>query len=107
MTRRESLGSLRDPFVASAVVLALLVVGGLASIWVAWRNSARLTVVGSQLPILVSAGLGGLGLLVFAAGIASIQHRRHAEAIEADDFDAAINAARQLLERRRSRLGGD
>jgi hypothetical protein len=88
---------LRDPFVASVVVLAILAVTGLVGVGVAWKGAAATLVVALQMPYLVSGAMGGLALLGFALGLVMVQTRRRAEAQRRADFDQVVRAAADLL----------
>ena len=54
----------------------LLVVAGLALIALAWADVARTTVVGRQLPYLVSAGFTGLALVMIGIVTVNISAKR-------------------------------
>ena len=87
----------RDPFVVAMAVLAALVVGGLVGLAVAWRGLAASLVVALQLPYAVSGALGGLALVGFALGVASIQASRRAAARERAEFGRVVAAAADVL----------
>jgi hypothetical protein len=86
-----------DPFVVVVVVLGALVIAGLVGVAVAWRGVAATLVVALQMPYAVSGGLGGLALVGFALGVASVQASRRAAAQERADFGRVVDAAADLL----------
>jgi len=87
----------RDPFVAVMAVVTALVVAGLVGVAVAWRGLAASLVVALQLPYAVSGALGGLALVGFALGVASIQASRRAAARERAEFGRVVAAAADVL----------
>jgi hypothetical protein len=87
----------RDPFVAVMVVVTALVVAGLVGVAVAWRGLAASLVVALQLPYAVSGALGGLALVGFALGVASIQASRRAAARERAEFGRVVAAGADVL----------
>jgi hypothetical protein len=89
--------ALRDPFVASLVVLVVLVLTALVGLGVAWKGAAATLVVALQLPYIVSGAVGGLALLGFALGLLLVQARRRDEAVRRADFDRVVRAAADVL----------
>jgi hypothetical protein len=88
---------LRDPFVASVVVLIALAAAGLVGLGVAWKGAAATLIVALQLPYIVSGAIGGLVLLGFALGLVLVQARRRDEAVRRAEFDRVVRAAADLL----------
>jgi hypothetical protein len=89
--------SAQSRFVGSLALLGVLVVVGFAGVMLAWRGSAASIVGALQLPYAVSGAIGGVAVLGFALGIASIQVRRRAEAAERAELARVIAAAVHLL----------
>jgi hypothetical protein len=87
----------RDPFVGVMIVVSALVVAGLVGLAVAWRGLAASLVVALQLPYAVSGALGGLALVGFALGVASIQASRRNAARERSEFARVVDAAADVL----------
>lgn len=88
---------LADPRVSALVVLGALGVPGLMALVLAWRGAAATVNVATQVAFVVSGGIGGLGLMGFAFGVAVIQNRRFVEARRRAEWDGAIQAATALL----------
>ena len=88
---------MRDPFVASLMVLGVLVLTAFVGLGVAWKGAAATLVVALQLPYIVSGALGGLALLGFALGLVLIQARRREEAVRRAEFDRVVRAAADVL----------
>ena len=86
-----------DPFVVVMAVVTALVVAGLVGVAVAWRGLAASLVVALQLPYAVSGALGGLAIVGFALGVASIQASRRAAARERAEFGRVVAAAADVL----------
>lgn len=89
----------RDLFFA---VISALVVAGLIGVAVAWRGVAASLVVALQLPYAASGALGGLALIGFALGVASVQASRRAAARDRAEFARVVDAAAELLAALRS-----
>jgi hypothetical protein len=89
--------TLRDPFVASVAVLAVLVVTAFVGLGVAWKGAAATLVVALQLPYITSGAIGGLALLGFALGLMLVQARRREEARRRAELDRVVRAAADLL----------
>ena len=60
---------LRDPAAPSLLLFGGVVVGGFVAIGIGWRVAARTLFVPSQVPALVSGGIGGLALILIGAGL--------------------------------------
>jgi hypothetical protein len=95
--------TLRDPFVASVVVLAVLIVTAFVGLGVAWKGAAATLVVALQLPYITSGAIGGLALLGFALGLMLVQARRREEARRRAELDRVVRAAADLLAAARGR----
>jgi hypothetical protein len=91
-----------DPYAVAIGVVVALAVAGLIGVAVAWRGLAASAVVALQLPYAVSGGVGGLALVGFALGIASIQASRRAAAVERAEFGRVVDAAAEVLRAVRS-----
>lgn len=87
----------RDPYVGFVVAVVALVAAALIGLGVAWKGLADSDLVSVQLSYATSGVLGGLGLLGFALGIASIQATRRAEARERTELDRVVQVAADLL----------
>lgn len=89
---------LGDPFKLSLVTGAVLVVGGLALIGLAWRGAAEQINVALQIAYLTSGGLAGLAVVLFGVGILHIQGSRKLAAQEKARMESVTGQAALLLE---------
>ncbi|HVF21241.1 MAG TPA: hypothetical protein VNA14_13510 [Mycobacteriales bacterium] len=97
----DAMRALRKDVTAPAVSIALVLSAtGLSSFvffYVAWRGAARTPIVPFQVPFLVSGGLGGLALLVFALGLLDVHAGRVEAAHRRADADVVLREAVELL----------
>jgi len=93
----QVLARLRDPFTGSIVVLGLLAAVGFVAIALGYRGLAATDDLSIELAFVVSGGIGGIGLLAFAAGLLVIQVRRREEARERAEIHRLLGAATDLL----------
>lgn len=86
-----------DPMVGVVLVTGALVAAGAAAIAFAWRSIAASASVVVQLPYAVSGAVGGIALIGFALGVATIQAGRRAAARDRAEFDRVVTATAELL----------
>lgn len=96
-------GWLADPVAPSLLLFGGLVLAGFVAIGLGWRVAARTLFVPFQTPALVSGGLGGLGLVVLGAALASTQSSRRMAAVERAETEAVLDEAAALVEALRGR----
>jgi hypothetical protein len=87
----------RDPYVGFVIAVVALVAAALVALGVAWAGLADSDIVSVQLAYAASGALGGVALLGFALGVASIQATRRAEARERAELDRVVEVAAGLL----------
>jgi hypothetical protein len=87
----------RDPYVGFVIAVVALVAAALVAVGVAWEGLADSDIVSVQLAYAASGALGGVALLGFALGVASIQATRRAEARERAELDRVVEVAAGLL----------
>ncbi len=87
----------RDPFVHAVVALVVLAAAAVITLALGWRGVAGHSSEYDELPFFISAGLGALAMLGFAAALLSVQCRRREEARYRAQFDAVVQAAAAIL----------
>jgi hypothetical protein len=87
----------RDPYTTSVAVLVLLGLGGAIGILLGAAGIADAATLDLQLPYLASGGVGGLALVIVAAGLGSAQRRRLARAREREAMADVLAHAEALL----------
>ena len=98
--RRRVRDLVSDPFASTLVATTLLGVAGVVAIVLGAIGAADAATLDAQLPFVVSGGLGGLALVIVAAGLYSIQRRRFAAARRRIQLDRVLHAAVALGEAR-------
>ncbi len=97
----EALRALRKavaaPAVSTGIVLVGMAMAAFVAIGLAWRGAAATEFVPYQLPFLVSGGVVGLALLVFALGMFDVHANRVLGAQRHADTNAALREAVELL----------
>lgn len=87
----------RDPYLGFVAAVVVLVGAALVALGLAWENLADSDVVPVQLSYAASGALGGLALLGFSLGVASVQATRRAEARERAEMNRVVEAAADVL----------
>lgn len=85
------------PVVSTVLVLGGIGAAGLVAIALGWRGAAATEFVPFQVPFLVSGGLVGLALLVFALGMIDVHANRVLGAQRHADTNVAMREAVELL----------
>ena len=88
----------QDPAFSSLALFTGVVLAGFVSIAVGWKVAARTLFVPSQIPPLISGGLGGVALVLIGAGLLSVQSDRRAAALERAQTEDLLDEASALVE---------
>lgn len=94
--------SLSDPGVRAVGVLVLLILGGFATLYIAWHGAEHAVYVPLQLPWVLSGGLAGLAMIGVGAGALSIHVSRRDDAIDRAGWDEFTRVAAELTENLRT-----
>jgi hypothetical protein len=87
----------RDPVLPSLVVFGAIVVAGFVVMGLGWRIVARTLDVYRQLPAIISAGVGGLALVIIGAGLFVTQLGRRRAAAERSQVEAILDELSRLV----------
>ena len=87
-----------DPVLVTAVVSAVLVVGGFVALLLGWRGAADTLSVPLQLPYLVSGGLGGTALIALGLALANLTASRRETARELAKLQQLVDEAARALD---------
>ena len=90
--------SLSDPGVQVLGVLAVLGLAGFGMFALGWHGVARTVYVPFQLPWMISASIGGIGLLGFTLGAWSIHVGRRQDAAHRAVVEDLVRDAAELVE---------
>ncbi len=88
---------LKDPALPGLVLMASLVIGGAIAFYFGWRGVARTIYVPLQLPLLVSAGIGGLALVGLGLALFDTQMTRRELAAERRHNDELLHEIALLM----------
>lgn len=94
--------ALRDPGIQVVLVLVALFVAGFAMLAWGWHGVAGTPYVPFQLPWLLSASIGGLGVIGFALGAWSIHLARRQDAAHRAVTEDVVRDVAELAESLRS-----
>lgn len=87
----------RDPVVPSLLVFAAIAIAGFVVMGLGWRTVARTLDVWRQVPAIISAGVGGLALVIIGAGLFATQLGRRRAAVERAQFEAILDELSRLV----------
>ena len=85
------------PVVSTGVILLGIGIGGLVALGLGWRGAAATEFVPFQVPYVISGGLVGLALLIFALGMFDVHANRVLGAQRHADTNTALREAVELL----------
>lgn len=102
MNRRSGVAG--QPLFISLTVLLAIVTAGFVAVGLTWRGVAGSQLAVPQVAFIVSGGFGGVALIGFGLGVASIQLRRWTEAKRRAEFDLVLRAMEDLLVVARDRV---
>ena len=89
--------ALAGPVVSTTLVLGAVATSGFVAIGLAWRGAAGTPYVPFEVPFVVSGGLGGLALLVFALGLLDVHANRVESARRHAQTDAVLRQVVELV----------
>jgi len=82
----------------ASLVLLAIAAAGLVSLGLAWRGGAATLGVYTQMPFVVSGGIGGVALTGAFLGLLAVHRERRAAAIERLWLEAAITSAAEIAD---------
>jgi hypothetical protein len=87
-----------EPAAGSLLLFGGLIVAGFVAVYLGYREAAHTSFAPSQLPALISGGLGGLALVLLGSGLLNIQLRRRLAATRRAANEAALEELSALIE---------
>ena len=96
---------LSHPAFASLLAFAVVVVGGFVAMALSWRVAARTLDVSTQVPTLVSGGIGGLLLVVVGTSLFVVQAGRARAAEDRADADELLDRMSEVVQALRAEGG--
>jgi hypothetical protein len=101
--RTESL--LSGPALPSLLVFIGMILAGFAAMVIGWRVAARTLDVATQLPAIVSGGVGGLVLVIIGTGLFLAQAGRARSADDRADADELLDRVSEVVQALRAKRG--
>lgn len=92
----------RNPALPSLLVFSGLVVAGFVAMGIAWRVAARTLDVSTQVPALISGGIGGLVMVVVGTALFVTQLARLRAADERADMDEVLDRTSEIVQAMRT-----
>lgn len=90
---------LADRGIQASLVLVAIAAAGLVGLGLAWRGGAATLGVYTQMPFVVSGGIGGVALTGAFLGLLAVHRERRAAATERLWLEAAIATATEIAEK--------
>jgi hypothetical protein len=103
--RERAQSLLSGPALPSLLVFAGLILAGFAAMAIGWRVAARTLDVATQVPAIVSGGVGGLVLVVIGTGLFLAQAGRARSADDRADADELLDRVSEVVQALRARRG--
>jgi hypothetical protein len=105
MSRPPSRSLWSGPALPSLLVFLGMIVAGFAAMALGWRVAARTLDVASQIPAIVSGGVGGLVLVAVGTGLFLAQAGRARAADDRADADELLDRVSEVVQALRARRG--